>query len=518
MTNNSAPRPVVLCILDGWGERDERENNAIAQATTPVWDRLKATVPHSRLDASERHVGLPDDQMGNSEVGHMNLGAGRIVAQDLPRIDAAIEDGSLAANKSLAAFIDTVKQNTGRVHLAGLLGTGGVHSHQTHLIGLVRILESAGVSVTMHLFLDGRDTPPKSAKAYLQEFISQLPDIDIGSICGRYYAMDRDKRWERVEKAYALLVDGTGERADNPLDAIQSSYNDDITDEFVLPTVIGDYTGMKDGDGLLMANFRADRAREILTALVDDAFDGFARTRVAAFSVAAGLVEYSDALNPFMTTLFPPQKLKRVIGEVIAEAGLNQLRIAETEKYAHVTFFFNGGEEKTCEGEDRILVPSPKVATYDLQPAMSAPELTDKLVGAIESKKFDFILVNYANTDMVGHTGILEAAITAVETVDTCLGRLETAVKSAGGALLITADHGNAETMADETNGGPHTAHTQNKVPFLFVGDGSDGALISNGKLADVAPTVLALMGLPKPDEMTGQPLLTLANAHAANG
>lgn len=518
MTEKTRIRPVVLCILDGWGECAETENNAIALAKTPVWDRLKATAPHSRLDASEHHVGLPDGQMGNSEVGHMNLGAGRVVTQDLPRIDQAIEDGSLAANKTLAALVEQVGETGGRIHLAGLLGPGGVHAHQTHLVGLVRILEAAGAKVVLHLFLDGRDTPPKSAKSYLEDLLGQLPDVTIGSLCGRYFAMDRDKRWDRVEQAYALLVDGIGERAREPLAAIEASYQNDITDEFLLPTAIGEYDGMADGDGLLMANFRADRAREILTALLDGAFDGFERGRIVSFAGAVGMVEYSDALNPFLKTLFPPQKLEKVMGETVAETGLKQLRIAETEKYAHVTFFFNGGEEKTFEGEDRILVPSPKVATYDLQPEMSAAEVTDKLVAAIESRQYDFVLVNYANTDMVGHTGILEAAKTAVEAVDECLGRLEAAVKKVGGALLITADHGNAETMLDEENGGPHTAHTCNLVPFLLVGDGLAAAQLDDGKLADVSPTVLGLMGLTIPAEMTGKSLVHLADAHAAAG
>jgi 2,3-bisphosphoglycerate-independent phosphoglycerate mutase len=521
MAINSQTRPVVLCILDGWGDRAERDNNAIALANTPVWDRLASTAPRSRLDASERHVGLPDGQMGNSEVGHMNLGAGRVVMQDLPRIDAAIADGSLAANKTLAGLVSKVTSTNSTIHLAGLLGPGGVHSHQSHMVGLVRILESAGARVVLHLFLDGRDTPPKSAKAFLEAFISDLPGVNIGTICGRYYAMDRDKRWDRVEKAYALLVDGIGETAAEPLAAIEESYNQDVTDEFLLPTAIGDYVGMQDGDALLLANFRADRAREILTALVDNTFDGFPRDRTVTWSDAVGMVEYSDALNPFMKTLFPAKKLTNVMGEVVASAGLKQLRIAETEKYAHVTFFFNGGEEENFDGEDRILVQSPNVATYDLQPEMSAAEVTDKLVAAIESKQYDFILVNYANTDMVGHTGILEAAITAVEAVDGCLGRLETAVKSVGGALLITADHGNAETMLDQEIGGPHTAHTCNLVPFLLVGDGFSNVVLEDGKLADVSPTILSLMGLAMPAEMTGLPLLRFTNstdAHAAAG
>ena len=521
MAINSRTRPVVLCVLDGWGERDERDNNAIALANTPVWDRFTSTAPHSQLNASERHVGLPKGQMGNSEVGHMNLGAGRIVMQDLPRIDAAIADGSLAANKTLARLIDNVTSKDGKIHIAGLLGPGGVHSHQNHMVSLVKTLQGAKAQLVLHLFLDGRDTPPKSAKAFLEDLISDLPDVNIGTICGRYFAMDRDKRWDRVEKAYSLLVDGVGEKAVEPLTAIEKYYDQDVTDEFLLPTTIGDYAGMEDGDALLLTNFRADRAREILTALVDDTFDGFSRARTVAWSDAVGMVEYSDALNRFMRTIFPAKKINNVMGGVVAAAGLKQLRIAETEKYAHVTFFFNGGEERNFDGEDRILVESPKVETYDLQPEMSAAEVTDKLVAAIESEKYDFILVNYANTDMVGHTGILEAAITAVEAVDHCLGRLETAIKSVGGGLLVTADHGNAEIMLDPDIGGPHTAHTCNLVPLILVGDGLAGVSLEDGKLADVSPTVLALMGLDLPAEMTGRPLLRFTEStdtHAATG
>ncbi|MBE88415.1 MAG: phosphoglycerate mutase (2,3-diphosphoglycerate-independent) [Rhodospirillaceae bacterium] len=521
MAINSRIRPVVLCVLDGWGERDECDNNAIALATTPVWDRFNSTAPRSQLNASERYVGLPEGQMGNSEVGHMNLGAGRIVMQDLPRIDAAITDGSLASDKTLAGLVDNVTSKNGTIHIAGLLGPGGVHSHQDHMVSLVKILKDAQVQMVLHLFLDGRDTPPKSARVFLEDLISDLPDVSIGTICGRYFAMDRDKRWDRVEKAYSLLVDGVGEKAAEPLAAIEKSYDQGVTDEFLLPTAIGDYAGMEDGDALLLTNFRADRAREILTALVDDTFDGFSRTKTVTWSDAVGMVEYSDALNRFMRTIFPAKKLTNVMGDVIAAAGLKQLRIAETEKYAHVTFFFNGGEERNFDGEDRILVESPKVATYDLQPEMSAAEVTDKLVAAIESEKYDFILVNYANTDMVGHTGILEAAITAVEAVDYCLGRLETAIKSVGGGLLITADHGNAEIMLDPDIGGPHTAHTCNLVPFVLIGDGLASVILEDGKLADVSPTVLALMGLDMPAEMTGRPLLRLTEStdtHAATG
>ena len=511
-------RPIVLCVLDGWGERRERDDNAIAQANTPVWDRLVATEPHARLDASEGHVGLPRGQMGNSEVGHMNLGAGRVVMQELPRIDAAIADGSLARNPRLLAFIDALRANGGTAHLLGLLSPGGVHSHQSHIAALARILREAGIPVAVHALLDGRDTPPRSALDYMRTFLADAPGSTVATVTGRYFAMDRDKRWDRVGRGYAVLVDGAGERATDPLAAIDAAYARGESDEFVQPTAIGEYTGMADGDGLLMANFRADRAREILTALVDPTFDGFDRARTVRFAATVGMVEYSSALAPIVAALFPPQALHDVIGEVIAKAGRRQLRIAETEKYAHVTFFFNGGEEQVFEGEERILVPSPKVATYDLQPEMSAPVVTDRLVEAIGSGRFDFILVNYANTDMVGHTGNLAAAVKAVEAVDACLGRLEAAVRDAGGTMLITADHGNAEQMRDVSTGQAHTAHTLNLVPLLVVNGGTGIQAVQDGCLADIAPTVLELMDLPRPAAMTGHSLIVRRHAHRATG
>jgi 2,3-bisphosphoglycerate-independent phosphoglycerate mutase len=513
MTHTTAqkpPRPVVLCILDGWGHRDTPKDNAIALAKTPVWDDLMAHAPLGWLRTSGLAVGLPEGQMGNSEVGHMNLGGGRVVMQDLPRIDAAVANGELAKNPGLLDFIEKLKKSGGTAHVMGLLSPGGVHSHQDHIAALAQAISTAGIPVRIHAFLDGRDTPPKSALQYLAKFqadIAGLKDTAIATVCGRYYAMDRDKRWERVEKAYACLTAGEGHRAATPAEAVEHSYAADGTDEFVLPAAIGGYTGMADGDGVLMANFRADRAREILTALLDPAFDGFNRTKVIAFAAAAGMVEYSQALNPFLITLFAPLDLKDTLGEIVAARGLKQLRIAETEKYAHVTFFFNGGVEDVFPGEDRILVPSPKVATYDLQPEMSAPEVTDKLVAAIGSGKYDLIVVNYANPDMVGHTGVLSAAIKAAETVDHCLGRLKEAVEKAGGAMLITADHGNLEMMMDDESGQPHTAHTTFDVPVILVGRQNVGGL-RNGALADVAPTVLSLMGIPQPAAMTGVSLL----------
>ena len=513
----SPPRPVVLCILDGWGEREPAPDNAIARARIPTWNRYLAECPRSHLEASAGDVGLPEGQLGNSEVGHMNIGAGRVVLQDLPRIDQAVKDGSLGRNPALLRFIAALKKSGGTCHLMGLLSPGGVHSHQRHLVALARAVADAGIPVAVHAFLDGRDTPPRSAAEYMGEFLAALDGVGncrMATVMGRYYAMDRDKRWDRVELAWKAMVLGEGERAGDPAAAVPASYAAGKGDEFVLPVVIGDYIGMTEGDGLLMGNFRADRAREILTVLVDPAFTGFARPRQIVFAACLGLVEYSEALNRHFPAMFPPENLTNVLGEVVARAGLHQLRIAETEKYAHVTFFLNGGREDEFAGEERILVPSPKVATYDLQPEMSAPEMTDRLVEAIGSGRFDLIVVNYANGDMVGHTGILEAAEKAAEAVDACLARLETAVTAAGGVLLITADHGNAEQMHDDSTGQPHTAHTLNPVPFVMV-NGPRDAMLRNGRLCDIAPTVLQLMRLPRPAEMTGRPLLT-ENALAA--
>ncbi len=508
MSDTARPRPAVLCILDGWGHRDETDNNAIRQARTPALDRLAATGPHALIDASAQEVGLPAAQMGNSEVGHMNQGAGRIVTQDLPRIDQAVADGSLATRPALRAFIDKLKAGGGTAHIMGLVSPGGVHSHQRHIANLANAVQAAGVPVAVHAWLDGRDTPPRSARDYLAAFRAEAPQAPIATVSGRYYAMDRDRRWDRVALAYDALVRAKGERALDADTAVAQSYDAGKADEFVRPTIVGDYPGMADGDGVLCANFRADRAREILAALLDPGFDGFERPRVVGFAAAAGMVEYLDHLNAFLGALFEPLDLRHTLGEVLAEAGLRQLRIAETEKYAHVTFFLNGGRETEFPGEERILVPSPKVATYDLQPEMSAPELTDKLVAAIESGRFDLIVVNYANGDMVGHTGDLQAAMRAVETVDSCLGRVEAALTRAGGTMLITADHGNAEQMADPATGQAHTAHTMNKVPAILVNAPAGTQGLDDGRLADIAPTMLALMGLAQPREMTGRCLL----------
>jgi 2,3-bisphosphoglycerate-independent phosphoglycerate mutase len=511
-------RPAVLCILDGWGHRPDRHHNAILAARTPNYDNLIATCPQGLIDASETFVGLPSGQMGNSEVGHMNLGAGRVAVPELPRIDNAIADGSLAKSPILAELITTLKKTGAACHLMGLASPGGVHSHQDHLVALANQIAGMGVPVWIHAFLDGRDMPPRSAHECLDHIQAGLKaglPIRFATVAGRYYPMDRDKRWDRVTLGYDAIVDAEGERAKAPNEAVDQGYAANLDDEFVRPTVVDGYPGMKDGDGVLMFNFRSDRARQILTALLDPRFDGFNRARVVKFAMAVGMVEYSAALSPFLKTLFPPATLKMGLGETVAKAGLKQLRIAETEKYAHVTFFFNGGEERVFEGEERILVPSPKVPTYDLKPEMSAPEVTDKLVEAIGSGKFDLIVVNYANSDMVGHTGNEAAAVKAIEAVDACLGRLMEATKKAGGVLLITADHGNAEQMFDEKSHQKHTQHTLNRVPALLFNAPANIRSLSDGKLADVAPTVLDLLGVPQPQEMTGHPLLSEASRPA---
>jgi 2,3-bisphosphoglycerate-independent phosphoglycerate mutase len=521
MTRQKRPRPVVLCILDGWGESSSDDHNAIQLANTPVWDGFMRDCPHASIDASELHVGLPEGQMGNSEVGHMNIGAGRVVMQDLPRIDTALASGELARNPRLLVFVDKLRASGGTCHLLGLMSPGGVHSHQNHIAALARILDAAGVPVAVHAFLDGRDTPPSSARGFMASFLEDTEGcarLRVATVGGRYWGMDRDKRWDRVALAYEALVEGKGERAEDALAAIDAGYARGETDEFVKPTVIDGYSGMAGGDGLLMANFRADRARQILTALLHPGFDAFVRPRIVKFAAATGLTEYSTALNPFLTTLFPAESRSHVLGELVSEAGLKQLRIAETEKYAHVTFFLNGGEETQYPGEERILIPSPKVATYDLKPEMSAFEVTDKLVSAIDSGKFDLIVVNYANTDMVGHSGNLDAAIRAVEAVDHCLGRVRDAVVRAGGAMIITADHGNAEMMEDPHTHEPHTAHTLNRVPVVLVNGPAEVRQLRDGRLADIAPTILALMQLPQPKEMTGRSLLQPAAKTAQTG
>ncbi|MBP5615237.1 MAG: 2,3-bisphosphoglycerate-independent phosphoglycerate mutase, partial [Alphaproteobacteria bacterium] len=454
-------KPVMLLILDGWGYRKNiTKDNAIENGHTPNWHKLLETCPHGFIETSGLDVGLPEGQMGNSEVGHMNLGAGRVVMQDLPKIDLACKDGSLAKNKVLQNLIETLKQTKGTCHLMGLMSPGGVHSHQNHITALAKILDDNGIKVRVHAFMDGRDTPPQSGKGFLETFeksISGLNDVKVATISGRFYAMDRDKRWDRVENAYNNIVSATGKRFASVDAAMTATYQDGVTDEFVVPCVVGDYQGADDGDAVLMANFRADRAREILYALSDKEFTGFERQKIVKFAASVGMAEYSVDHNRFMKTLFAPEELKDIFGEIVSKNGLTQLRIAETEKYAHVTFFFNGGEEREFEGESRILIPSPKVATYDLKPEMSVYEVTDKLVDAIENKRFDVIICNFANGDMVGHTGIMEAALKAVKAVDENLGRVVQAIDKADGVLLVTADHGNVEKMVDETTGEPYT-------------------------------------------------------------
>jgi 2,3-bisphosphoglycerate-independent phosphoglycerate mutase len=505
----------MLVILDGFGWREETADNAVRQARKPNFDRLWQACPHAYLLTSGRDVGLPEGQMGNSEVGHLNIGAGRVVLQELPRISQAAQDGSLGRASAFVELVNRLNTSGGTCHLMGLLSPGGVHSHQDHAVALAGLLREAGVKTVLHAFTDGRDTPPRSAAAVLRTVLEKLPaGTSVATVSGRYYAMDRDKRWDRVAKAYAVLADGEGARCNDPVQAVLDAYSRDVGDEFIVPAVIGDYRGMQDGDGILCFNFRADRVREILGALLEPQFSGFARKRIIRFAAAAGMTYYSDELAPHLSALFPPENLDHILGQVVAEAGRAQLRTAETEKYPHVTYFLNGGQEKTFPGEDRILVPSPKVATYDLQPEMSAPELTEKVVAAIGSKKYDLIVLNYANPDMVGHTGSLPAAIKAVETVDAGLGRIAAAVEDQGGALLVTADHGNCELMRDPATGGPHTAHTTNPVPVLLMGSGATA--LNDGRLADVAPTLLELMGLSKPRAMTGASLIRADVARAA--
>jgi len=500
-------RPVMLVVLDGWGWREEPADNAVRQARTPNFDRLWAAGSHAFLRTSGRDVGLPDGQMGNSEVGHLNIGAGRVVMQDLPRIGDAIASGEIERAPALVDLIAKLKQSGGACHLIGLVSPGGVHSHQDHGAALARILDRAGIPVRVHALTDGRDTPPQSAAEDLRRFAEALPpSAQIATVIGRYYAMDRDKRWDRVQRAYEAIVDAKAPHFADAQAVIADAYANDKFDEFIVPSVVGNYDGIHDGDGVLCFNFRADRVREILGAMLDPAFTGFPRPRVPKLAAAVGMTAYSEELEQFMQALFPPQTLPMILGEVVAAAGRTQVRMAETEKYPHVTYFLNGGREETFPGEDRIMVPSPKVATYDLQPEMSAPELTAKAVEAIGSGKYDLIVLNFANPDMVGHTGSLTAAVKAVETVDTSLGAIADAIGKAGGALLVTADHGNCEMMRDPETGEPHTAHTTNVVPVLLVGGGDAG--LADGRLADVAPTLLDLMGLKQPAEMTGHSLL----------
>jgi 2,3-bisphosphoglycerate-independent phosphoglycerate mutase len=501
-------RPVMLVILDGWGWREEKADNAVRQANTPVFDRLWNSCPHAFLRTSGRDVGLPDGQMGNSEVGHLNIGAGRVVMQDLPRISDALANDEVQHSPALQGLIQQLRQTGGTCHLMGLVSPGGVHSHQDHAVALARILAEARIPTVVHAFTDGRDTPPQSAANDLDAFTRDLPpEVKVVTVIGRYYAMDRDARWERVAKAYNAIMDAEGSVFPDAQSAIADAYSQRQFDEFILPAVIGDYRGMKNGDGILCFNFRADRVRQLLGVLLDPpAGSGFARRSNVKIACAVGMTEYSDELNAVMQAIFAAQTLPNILGEVVARAGRTQLRMAETEKYPHVTYFLNGGREEPYSGEARIMVPSPKVATYDLKPEMSAPELTEKAVLAIKSGQFDLIVLNYANPDMVGHTGNLPAAIKAVETVDAGLGRIADAIEKQDGALLFTADHGNCELMRDPATGAPHTAHTTNPVPLVLVGAGK--AALADGRLADLAPTLLELMELPQPKDMTGMSLL----------
>lgn len=506
-------KPTVLIVLDGWGTAPASPTNAISQANTPTFDKLMATCPNALVDASEMSVGLPEKQMGNSEVGHMNLGAGRVVYQSYTRINKAIETGEFNTNPTLLNAIAQLAGGNNALHILGLLSPGGVHSHEDHIAAIIQLAHKQGVrKVYLHAFLDGRDTPPQSAEPSLARFESLFKELGCGAIatlCGRYYAMDRDNNWDRIEPVYTMLTEGTADySANDSLTALAAAYERGETDEFVKPTVIASEATPKcinEGDAAIFMNFRADRARQLAQAVTAPDFDGFERKHRPVLSSFVTLTQYNDELD--VDVAYPPESLDNIFGQVIADQGMRQLRIAETEKYAHVTFFFNGGQEALFDGEERILVDSPKVATYDLKPEMSAPEVTDKLVDAIENQRYDVIICNYANADMVGHTGNLAAATHAIEALDHCLGQLVSAISKVDGQMLITADHGNAEMMLDPESNQPHTAHTLNKVPLIFVGSRSL-QLKSGGTLADIAPSLLGLMGIAQPSEMTGHSLI----------
>ncbi len=504
----NVPKPVVLCILDGWGLREDRTANAPALADVPNFNRIWADCPHQTLITHGPDVGLPTGQMGNSEVGHTNIGAGRVVAMDLGAIDLAIETGTFFRNPALLEFIGKLKDSGGTAHLLGVVSDGGVHGHILHLLAAIRALTGAGLPVVVHAITDGRDVPPLSAAGFVDQLLAGLPaGARIGTLCGRYFAMDRDHRWDRVARAYAAIVGGTGANAASAAEAVQAAFSRGETDEFILPTVIAGYSGARDGDGVFCLNFRSDRAREILSAIGAPDFDGFDTGPRPRWAAMLGMVDYSAAHSAFMATAYPKQDIRNTLGEWVAAQGKTQLRLAETEKYPHVTFFLNGGRETLSTGEDRYMAASPKVATYELQPEMSAPEVADHLVAGIRAG-YDLIVVNFANPDMVGHTGDLAAAIAACEAVDKALGRALAALEAAGGAMIVTADHGNCETMVDPVTGAPHTAHTTNPVPVILVGGPAGARLRPGGRLADLAPTLLDLMGLPQPPEMTGRSLI----------
>lgn len=506
-----AKKTLALIILDGWGYREETTNNAILAANTPNLDRLFKEYPSTLISGSGLDVGLPDGQMGNSEVGHVNLGAGRVVYQDFTKITKAIDDGDFQQNPTLVAAIDDAVNAGKAVHLMGLFSPGGVHSHEDHIFAAIKMAHDRGAkAIYLHAFLDGRDTPPRSAQSSLekaQALFEELGTGKVASLIGRYFAMDRDKRWDRVEKAYNLITQGQSEHsANSAVEGLQAAYERDENDEFVSPTIIGDAVKMEDGDALLFMNFRADRARQLSQVFVDDNFDGFDVSNKPALSQFVMLTQYSADLNA--PAAYPPEALVNVMGEWLEKNNKTQLRISETEKYAHVTFFYSGGRESEFNGEERVLIPSPDVATYDLQPEMNSEMLTDELVAAIESGKFDVIVCNYPNGDMVGHTGVFEAAVKACEAVDYSIGRVIAALEKSGGECLITADHGNAEQMVNEKTGQVHTAHTSEPVPFIYFGRNATPR--SGGTLSDVAPTMLHLLGMEQPEEMTGTPIMTL--------
>jgi 2,3-bisphosphoglycerate-independent phosphoglycerate mutase len=507
LTDMTTPKPVVLCILDGWGLSESTAANAPVLADTPCFDEMMATCPSATLITHGPDVGLPSGQMGNSEVGHTNIGAGRVVAMDLGQIDLAIEDGSFFENAAIKDFCETLKASGGTAHFMGMISDGGVHGHIEHILAAMKAVTEAGVPVVLHAITDGRDVAPKSAYTYLETMAERMPEgAKIVTLSGRYFAMDRDNRWERVEEAYNAWIKGEGNHAANAVTAVSNAYNRSESDEFITPTVLGDYAGAKDGDGLFCLNFRADRAREILAAIGQPDFDGFETGKRPEWAALLGMVDYSEEHCAYMSTAYPKQEIVNTLGEWVAKKGLRQFHLAETEKYPHVTFFLNGGKEEPEAGEDRYMAASPKVATYDLQPEMSAGEVTEHFVGAIE-EGYDLIVTNYANPDMVGHTGDLKAAMAACEAVDHGLAKVRAALEKAGGAMIVTADHGNCETMVDPVTGGPHTAHTTNPVPVILVG-GPEGARLRPGRLADLAPSLLDLMGIEKPAEMTGESLI----------
>lgn len=504
----STPKPVVLCILDGWGQSEVRDGNAPLLAQTPTFDRIMQTCPHATLITHGPDVGLPSGQMGNSEVGHTNIGAGRVVAMDLGQIDLAIEEGRFAQNPPLLDFIAALKKTGGTAHLMGVVSDGGVHGHLSHMIAAAKALDDAGVPVVIHALTDGRDVAPRSALGYFETLAAALPEgVKIVTVTGRYFAMDRDTRWDRVARAFNAIMTADGLSEGSAKVAVDEAYARGEDDEFIQPTVIGDYAGVKDGDSLFCLNFRADRAREIMAALGDLSFDAFDASPRPKWAALMGMAPYSQAHAVYMTTMYHKPELPNTLGAWVAQHGLRQFRLAETEKYPHVTFFLNGGEEDPAAGEDRYMPKSPDVATYDLQPEMSCAEVTGHFVAAIKAQ-YDLIVVNYANPDMVGHTGDLQAAIAACEAVDAGLVRVISALNSVGGAMILTADHGNCEMMIDPETGGAHTAHTLNPVPVALIG-GPEGAQLHKGRLADLAPTLLHLMNLPQPGEMTGKSLIT---------